>query len=50
MAGYALLSALGKDRPGIVAGISEVLVRADCNIEDSSMTRLGESFACMLVV
>lgn len=50
MAGYALLSALGKDRPGIVAGISEVLSRTDCNIEDSSMTRLGDSFACLLVV
>ena len=50
MANYALLAAGGKDRPGIVAGISRVLYEADCNIEDSAMSRLGGTFACMLML
>ncbi len=50
MPNYALLSAVGRDRPGIVASIAGVLVDADCNIEDSEMARLGPDFACMLVI
>lgn len=50
MANYALLTASGLDRPGIVAAISEVLVEGDCNIEDSQMSRLGPNFACMLMI
>src|SRR5487761_1165165 len=42
--------AVGVDRPGIVAGVSQVLLRADCNIEDSSMTILRGHFAMMLIV
>ncbi len=30
-----LLSISGKDRPGIVRDVSEVLLQADANIEDS---------------
>ncbi len=50
MANYALLTANGKDRPGIVAAITRVLLESDCNIEDSQMARLGPDFACMLVL
>jgi len=41
---------VGKDRPGIVAGISEVLYKLNCNIEDSSMTILRNQFAMILIV
>jgi glycine cleavage system transcriptional repressor len=50
MANYALMTAVGKDQPGIVAAISGVLFEADCNIEDSQMARLGPDFACMLLL
>ena len=41
---------ISKDRPGIVADVSEVLFRLGCNIEDSSCTMLGGDFAMILVV
>jgi glycine cleavage system transcriptional repressor len=41
---------LGDDRPGIIAAVTGVLLRAGCNVEDSAMTRLRGSFAMMLVV
>ncbi len=44
-----IVTALGKDRPGIVAGVTEVLYRLGCNLEDSAMTRLGGEFTIMLV-
>lgn len=50
MANYALLTASGQDRPGIVAAIVRVLFESDCNVEDSQMARLGPEFACMLAV
>lgn len=48
--GRLWLSALGADRPGIVAGVSGVLVDLGCNLEDSTMTNLQGHFAVMLVV
>jgi glycine cleavage system transcriptional repressor len=50
MPNYALLTATGSDRPGIVAAITGILLECDCNIEDSQMARLGPDFACMLVI
>jgi len=50
MPNYALLTAHGRDRPGIVAAITGVLLESDCNIEDSQMARLGPDFACMLIL
>lgn len=50
MPNYALLTASGGDRPGIVAAIAGVLLECDCNIEDSQCARLGPDFACMLVI
>jgi len=46
---YFLLTAFGKDRPGIVAGVTQALFDLGGNIEDASMTRLGGEFAMMLV-
>lgn len=50
MANYAMLSAVGKDKPGIVAAVSSVLFQAGCNIEDSTMARLGGDFTIMLML
>ncbi len=46
---YFILSALGKDRPGIVADVSEVIYACGGNIEDSSMTLLRNHFALLLL-
>lgn len=48
--GRFALSAIGRDRPGIVAGVSEALLRHGVNIEDSRMAILGGHFTMMLVV
>jgi glycine cleavage system transcriptional repressor len=48
--GHFALSAVGRDRPGIVAAMSEVLLRHSANIEDSQMSILRGHFAMMLVV
>ncbi len=50
MANYAMLTAMGKDQPGIVAGISGVLFEKGCNIEESTMARLGGDFTVMLML
>jgi glycine cleavage system transcriptional repressor len=44
------LSAIGSDRPGIVAALARVLFETGCNLEDSSMTRLKGDFAVLLLV
>ena len=44
-----LLTTAGPDRPGIVAGVTGVLYRLRCNLEDSAMTRLEGEFAIMLI-
>jgi len=44
------LSAVGADRPGIVAAVSGALVDLGCNLEDSTMTILQGYFAILLVV
>ena len=44
-----ILTALGKDQPGIVAGVTKVLYRLGCNLEDSAMTRLEGEFTIMLI-
>jgi glycine cleavage system transcriptional repressor len=46
---YAL-SAIGRDRPGIVADLAELIYECDCNLEDSSMTILGGEFAVLLLL
>ena len=44
-----IVTALGQDRPGIVAGVTQVLYTLGCNLEDSAMTRLEGEFAIMLI-
>lgn len=44
-----LITAFGKDRPGIVAGVTGILYDLGANVEDASMTRLGGEFTMMLV-
>ena len=44
------LSAIGRDRPGIVADLAELIYECDCNLEDSSMTVLGSEFAVLLLL
>jgi len=50
MKSFYLLTAFGKDRPGIVAAVTGAVFHLGGNIEDASMTRLGGEFAMMLVV
>ncbi|MBV8387665.1 MAG: amino acid-binding protein, partial [Acidimicrobiia bacterium] len=49
MSHYAV-SAVGADRPGIVAAVTGVFLEHGCNLEDTSMTILRGHFAMMLVV
>ena len=49
MASRWIVTALGKDRPGIVAGVTKILYQLGCNLEDSAMTRLAGEFAIMLI-
>jgi glycine cleavage system transcriptional repressor len=44
------LSAIGRNRPGIAAQVSAVLLDHGLNVEDSQMTILGGHFAMMLIV
>ena len=49
MAQYAL-SAIGRDRPGIVAAVTRVLLDHEVNVEDSQMTILRGRFTMTLVL
>ena len=44
------VTAVGADRPGIVAAVAEVLHDIGGNVEDSAMTILGGHFAIVLLV
>ena len=44
------LTAIGRDRPGIVARIAKVLLDHELNIEDSQMRILGGRFSMMLLL
>ncbi len=43
------MTAFCEDRPGIVADITEVIYENGCNLEDSSMTRMMDEFAIILL-
>ena len=47
---YFVISLLGADRPGIVAGVTGVLFSQGCNLEDSSAAVLHGHFAMVFVV
>ncbi len=44
-----VISAIGSDRPGLVAELSEIVLNAGCNIEDSRMSVLGGEFALIML-
>jgi glycine cleavage system transcriptional repressor len=44
------LTAVGRDRPGIVAAVTEILLEHGANIEDSRMAVLRGHFAMALIV
>lgn len=46
----AVISGIGPDQPGIVAAIGRILYKHKCNIEDSTMTRLAQEFAVILII
>jgi glycine cleavage system transcriptional repressor len=46
---YQILSAVGPDRPGLVAQLTDVLFRRGCNLEESAMMRLGSEFGIQLI-
>ena len=43
------MTAFGKDRPGIVADVTQVLYENGCNLEDSTMTLLASEFTLILL-
>jgi len=47
---YLVISALGRDRPGIINDLAMAAVDAGCNIVDSRMTVLGGEFAVLMMV
>ena len=49
MAHFAL-TIIGRDRPGIVSQVTEILYRIGCNIADSSCSILGGQFAMILII
>ncbi|MDJ0785623.1 MAG: ACT domain-containing protein [Myxococcota bacterium] len=46
---WYLLTAIGRDRPGLVADLAKLVLECDANLEDSRMTILGSDFAVMLL-
>ena len=47
---HLVISAIGKDRPGIINHLSKAIYELECNISDSRMTVLGGEFAILLLV
>jgi glycine cleavage system transcriptional repressor len=47
---HLALSAIGQDRPGIVAAVTRVLLEHEANLEDSQMTILGGHFTMTLIL
>ncbi len=46
---WFILSAIGRDRPGLVADLARLVYECDANLEDSRMTLLGSDFAAILL-
>jgi glycine cleavage system transcriptional repressor len=44
-----IMTAFSKDRPGIVADVTEVIHENGCNLEDSAMTSMLDEFAIILL-
>lgn len=50
MTAFAILTAVGTDRVGIVDDLTAAILGRNCNVEESRMTVLGGEFAVMLLV
>lgn len=48
--GYVVLTAVGRDHPGLVHSLSALIHEAGANIEDSRMAILGGEFAVILLI
>lgn len=46
---WFVLSAIGRDRPGLVAELARLVLENDSNLDDSRMTVLGSDFAVMML-
>jgi glycine cleavage system transcriptional repressor len=46
---WFIVSAMGRDRPGLVADLARLIYDCDANLEDSRMTILGSDFAVILL-
>jgi glycine cleavage system transcriptional repressor len=46
---WFILSAIGRDRPGLVSELARLVLESDANLEDSRMTILGSDFAVILL-
>jgi glycine cleavage system transcriptional repressor len=44
------LTIVGRDRPGIVSEVTEILFKQGCNLADSSCSILGGQFAMILIL
>src|SRR5437868_5413981 len=47
---WIAVTAVGRDRPGIVAAVTKALLDLGCNLGETSMTRLRSEFAMILLV
>ncbi len=43
------ITVLGKDRPGIISGVCEILYTLDCNLADSNSALLRNEFAMIFI-
>ncbi|OQX30450.1 MAG: amino acid-binding protein [Candidatus Sedimenticola endophacoides] len=50
MSNWKMLTLVGEDRPGIVAGVTDALFRGGWNLGEASMIRLGGNFSVMMMV
>jgi len=50
MQNWYMLTLVGRDRPGIVAEVSQALFEAGGNLGEASMARLGGNFTVMLML
>lgn len=44
-----IMTAFGKDRPGIVADVTSILFETGCNLEDTTMSMLSDEFTINLL-
>lgn len=47
---YTVVSVLAEDRPGLVSEIARTVADCKCQIHDSRMTRLGQSFGLVMLI